>query len=102
MGERPYKVDRLITHLDLAGIFDAVSAVVVGEFKNCHEPAGTTTPASPTVEAVLEERLGRLPIPVVFGGKFGHGDVNAPLPYGTLVELDTRKEALIALEGAVS
>jgi muramoyltetrapeptide carboxypeptidase len=102
IGERPYRIDRLITHLDLAGIFDAVSAVVVGDFKDCREPAGTRTPDSPTVEAVLEERLGRLPIPVVFGGKFGHGEGNAPLPYGTLVELDTRKEALIALEGAVS
>ncbi|HEY0714719.1 MAG TPA: LD-carboxypeptidase [Polyangia bacterium] len=102
VGERPYRVDRLITHLDLAGIFDAVSGVVVGDFKDCREPANSRTPDSPLVEAVLEERLGRLPIPVAFGGKFGHGESNAPLPYGTLVELDTRQEALLALEGAVS
>ncbi|HEY0706621.1 MAG TPA: LD-carboxypeptidase [Polyangia bacterium] len=102
IGERPYRIDRLITHLDLAGIFDAVSGVVVGEFKDCRERPDSPLADSPGVEAVLEERLGRLPIPVVFGGKFGHGESNAPLPYGTLVELDTRKEALIALEGAVS
>jgi muramoyltetrapeptide carboxypeptidase len=101
IGERPYKVDRLITHLDLAGIFDAVAAVVVGEFKDCTEREGSKL-AGTTVEAVLEERLGRLPIPVVKGGKFGHGDSNAPLPYGALVELDTRSETLVALEGAVS
>jgi muramoyltetrapeptide carboxypeptidase len=100
IGERPYRVDRLITHLDLAGVFDAVSAVVVGEFKDCDEPAGSPR-ARPTAAEVLEERLSRLPIPVVMGGKFGHGDTNAPLPYGTLAELDTRKEALVALEGAV-
>jgi muramoyltetrapeptide carboxypeptidase len=101
IGERPYRVDRLITHLDLAGVFDAVSAVVVGEFKDCNEPQGSRL-ASPGITEVLEERLGRLPIPVVLGGKFGHGDTNAPLPYGTLAELDTRAEALFALEGAVS
>jgi muramoyltetrapeptide carboxypeptidase len=101
IGERPYKIDRLITHLDLAGIFDAVAAVVIGEFKDCVEPAGSRL-AGTTVEMVLEERLGRLPIPVVRGGKFGHGDVNAPLPYGALVELDTRSETLVALEGAVT
>jgi muramoyltetrapeptide carboxypeptidase len=101
IGERPYKVDRLITHLDLAGIFAAVAAVVIGEFKDCKEPDGSKL-SSPSVEAVLEERLGRLPIPVVRGAKIGHGDNNAPLPYGALVELDTRSETLVALEGAVA
>lgn len=101
LGERPYRVDRLLTHLDLAGVFGAVVAVVVGDFSQCREPEGSKLP-SPPVEQVLEERLGRLAIPVAFGGKFGHGDRNAPLPYGTLVELDTRHDTLVALEGAVS
>jgi len=101
VGERPYEIDRLITHLDLAGVFNAVSAVVVGQFTRCNEPPDSAVP-SPTADAVLEERLSRLPIPVVMGGAFGHGDRNLPLPYGTLVELDTRQGTLVALEGAVS
>ena len=101
IGERPYRVDRLITHLDLAGVFNAVSAVVVGQFVDCREREDSKLP-SPTVEQVLEERLGRLPIPVVTGGKFGHATAHAPLPYGTLAELDTRSGTLVALEGAVS
>jgi muramoyltetrapeptide carboxypeptidase len=101
VGERPYRVDRLITHLDLAGVFNAVSAVIVGEFVDCREREGSKLP-SPPVEQVLEERLGRLPIPVVTGGKFGHGTAHAPLPYGTLAELDTRNGTLVSLEGAVS
>ena len=48
------------------------------------------------------ERLGRLPIPVVRGGPFGHGTRNRALPYGALCELDTRSGTLTALEGAVS
>jgi muramoyltetrapeptide carboxypeptidase len=101
LGERPYRVDRLITHLDLAGVFGAASAVVVGDFSGCKEAAGSRL-ASPPVEEVLLERLGRLAIPVAFGGAFGHGDRNVSLPYGTLVELDTRHGTLVGLEGAVS
>jgi muramoyltetrapeptide carboxypeptidase len=101
LGERPYRVDRLITHLDLAGVFSAVSAVVVGDFSGCKEPAGSKL-ASPLANEVLLERLGRLAIPVAFGARIGHGERNVAVPYGTLVELDTRHGTLVALEGAVS
>lgn len=101
IGERPYRIDRLLTHLDLAGVFAAAAAVVCGEFIDCKEPANSRVPSPPANE-VLEERLGRLAIPVVFGAHFGHGARNTSLPYGTDVELDTRHGTLVALEGAVS
>ncbi|HLK90375.1 MAG TPA: LD-carboxypeptidase [Polyangia bacterium] len=101
LGERPYRLDRLVTYLDLAGVFGAASAVVVGDFSSCREPEATRAD-SPTAEEVLLERLGRLPIPVVRGGVFGHGTRNRALPYGTLCELDTPAGTLVALEGAVS
>ena len=101
LGERPYRVDRLLTHLDLAGVFGAASAVVAGDFSGCREPEATRAD-SPTAEEVLVERLGRLPIPVALGGAFGHGTRNRALPYGTMCELDTLAGTLTALEGAVS
>ena len=101
LGERPYRLDRLVTHLDLAGLFSAVSAVVLGDFSGCREPEPTRA-ESPTADQVLIERLGRLPIPVVRGGAFGHGTRNRALPYGALCELDTRSGTLTTLEGAVS
>jgi muramoyltetrapeptide carboxypeptidase len=100
-GERPYRVDRLITHLDLAGVFGAVSGVVVGSFSGCTEPESLRA-GSPTADDVLLERLARLPIPVVLNAQFGHGTRNLALPYGCLAELDTRNGTLVALEGAVS
>jgi muramoyltetrapeptide carboxypeptidase len=99
-GERPYRVDRLITHLDLAGVFGAVSAVVVGDFSGCTEPESLRA-GSPRAEEVVLERMGRLPIPVALGALVGHGTRNAALPYGSLAELDTRHGTLVALEGAV-
>jgi len=101
LGERPYRVDRLITFLDLAGVFGALAGVVVGDFAACLEPEPTRA-SSPAVGDVLLERLSRLTIPVAAGGLFGHGTRNLALPYGTLCELDTRKGALLALEGCVS
>jgi len=101
LGERPYRVDRLLTFLDLAGVFGAVSAVIAGDFSSCTEPEATRA-GSPTAAEVLVERLGRLPIPVALGATIGHGTRNAALPYGTLAELDTIQGTLVALEGAVS
>jgi muramoyltetrapeptide carboxypeptidase len=100
LGERPYRVDRLVTHLDLAGLFGAVAGVVVGDFSSCVEPEPTRA-SSPTAAEVLVERLGRLAIPVATGGRFGHGTRNLALPYGCLCELDTLKGTLVALEGVV-
>ncbi len=100
LGERPYRVDRLITHLDAAGVFSAVAGVVLGDFSGCLEPEPTRA-GSPTVADVIDDRLGRLAIPVATGAPFGHGARNVALPYGALVELDTRFGTVTALEGAV-
>ena len=101
LGERPYRIDRLISHMDLAGVFGAASAVVVGDFSGCREPEPTRA-ETPTADDVLLDRLGRLPIPVALRGAFGHGTRNRALPYGTLCELDTTTGTLTAIEGAVS
>ena len=100
LGERPYRVDRLLAHLDLAGLFGAASGVVVGDFSGCREPEATRAD-SPTADEVLADRLGRLPIPVALRGAFGHGGRNRALPYGAMCELDTTTGTLTALEGAV-
>jgi muramoyltetrapeptide carboxypeptidase len=101
VGERPYRLDRLLTQLELAGVFQAAAGLVTGEFLDCDEPASSKL-ASPTASEVLRERLGRLHIPVVLGAPIGHGRRNRALPYGTRVELDADAGTLAALEGAVS
>jgi muramoyltetrapeptide carboxypeptidase len=101
LGERPYRVDRLVTFLDLAGVFGAIAGVVVGDFSSCLEPEPTRA-SSPKAAEVLVERLGRLAIPVATTGLFGHGTRNLALPYGCVCALDTFEGTLVALEGAVS
>lgn len=101
VGERPYRIDRLLTQLELAGIFQAAAGVVMGQFIGCEEPASARV-ASPSASEVLRERLGRLPIPVAIGAPVGHGRQNRALPYGSCAELDASAGTLAALEGAVS
>lgn len=101
VGERPYRIDRLLTHLELAGVFAAVSGVVVGDLVACEEPAESRV-ASPSALAVVRERLGRLKIPVALGAKVGHGGRNLALPYGVRASLDARAGTLVALDSAVT
>lgn len=101
IGELPYRVDRLLTHLGAAGVFDSVAGIVIGDFTDCDEIEEGEI-KSPTCLEVLNERLGRLKVPVVLNGGFGHGERKASLPYGVAVELDTAAGELTALEGAVS
>jgi muramoyltetrapeptide carboxypeptidase len=101
LAERPYRIDRIITALDLAGVFSMASGVVMGDFSACREPEPMRA-QSPTAEQVLVERLGRLAIPVALNAPFGHGTRNVALPYGAMCELDTPSGTLTALEGAVS
>jgi muramoyltetrapeptide carboxypeptidase len=101
VGERPYRIDRLLTHLELAGVFNRVSAVIFGDVVGCEEPDGAKV-ASPSAAAVIAERLMHLRIPAATGAQVGHGGRNLALPYGVHAELDLAAGTLVALEGAVA
>lgn len=96
VNERPYRLDRALTQLELAGVWDRVAAVVVGDLTRC-TPVGD----EPAPEVVLRERLERLPIPVLSQAPFGHGSRNRAFAQGTEVQVDARAGCLTFLEGAV-
>jgi muramoyltetrapeptide carboxypeptidase len=98
VGERPYRLDRQLTQLRLAGALDRLAGVVLGDFVECAEKDGSP----PAAEAVLAERLGGRGIPVVSGAPVGHGTRNRALPHGTRVRLDAGAGTLTFLESAVS
>ena len=90
VGEAPYRVDRMLTHLLNAGVLDRVGGVAVGDMVGCRPPRE----GEQTVEDVLEERLGRLSVPVVRGLPFGHGGRNLAWPVGSTAVLDAGARAL--------
>ena len=84
VGERPYRVDRLLTQLRLAGKLREAAGVAVGEMVDCVEPGGKGRPVVDIVREVCDD----VPGPVVYGLPFGHGPENMTLPLGALAELD--------------
>ena len=96
-GERPYRLDRMWTHLQLAGVFERVRGIVLGSFTACEERG-----ADYTSDEVLRELATSTGLPCAAGLPIGHGDVNEPVPLGVRVRLDADAARLTFLEAAVS
>jgi muramoyltetrapeptide carboxypeptidase len=93
-GESPYKLDRMLTQLLLSGRLNRLSALIIGQIEDCGEME--------IINSMLQERLGRLTIPVVTGLPVGHGNENISLPLGLPAVLDTERMLLTIEEVAVS
>jgi muramoyltetrapeptide carboxypeptidase len=99
VGEAPYRVDRMLTQLRLAGVLDRVAGIALGGFTEVPANGGD----GPREEAeVLRERLGSLGVPVATGFPFGHVDDNWTLPEGVRARLDASSGMLELLEPAVA
>lgn len=83
VGERPYRIDRMLTTLHHAGWFDRVVGVALGAFTES-EPG----PDGTTVREILAERLAELKGPVVAGMPAGHVDDNLEIPLGARARVD--------------
>lgn len=98
IGEAPYRIDRMVTQLALAGALDRVAAVVLGQFTPAR-PNPETDPAVALGEAYMAfaEALGPLfarhGIPVFAGAPFGHEREHWPFIHGA--------EAVLSLDGTL-
>lgn len=102
ISERPYRLDRLLTHLLNAGLLQQVAGVAVGLNQDCDEPgAAKAKEYKQSAADVLQERLKPLGVPVVMGLPFGHQPVNATIPIGVRARLDANRGDLVILEAAV-
>ncbi len=100
VGERPYRLDRLLTQLIKAGAFDGVVGVVIGHLTGCDEAASTTVngqrDAVPSGRDVVINCLRALNVPVFGGLPAGHEAPNCALPLGgrVLIERDGERARL--------
>jgi len=99
VGEKPYEVDRDLTHLVLAGGLAGAAAALIGELTRCHDPAH---PDDGTAAfAAVDDRLRHLALPGLRGAPVGHGRRNVALPWGARAVLHP-DGALELLEAAVT
>jgi muramoyltetrapeptide carboxypeptidase len=102
VGEVPYRLDRLLTHLLNTGLLQQVAGVAVGVNCDCEDPkARTVGEYRQTAAEVIRERLAALGVPVVMGLPFGHQPINATIPIGVRARLDAVRGDLVVLESAV-
>lgn len=95
VGEKPYRVERMLTHMKMAGKLDRLAGLVFGSFTEC-EGEGERG-----VEEIVEELFRDAPYPVATGLAAGHGQENLLIPFGVRMALDGGAGALSLLESAV-
>jgi muramoyltetrapeptide carboxypeptidase len=89
-----YRIDRMLTHLRLSGVFDGIQGLVAGRFEACGN--------MDAIGQLLLDTVEDQDIPVMTGLPAGHGQENITLPLGLEVSIDTDQMALSFLESCVS
>ena len=100
----PYYLDGHLVQLAHAGKLEQVAGVVVGQMEK--SDYGDLRPVSDwarsrTIEDVLEERLGSLGVPAIYGLPLGHTKHLAALPLGLTCTLDADAKTLTVDEPAL-
>jgi muramoyltetrapeptide carboxypeptidase len=100
--EQAYSIDRMLTHLRLAGKFDQAAGVIWGECQDCGPRDFQPSTVLPfTVGEVVDNILGDLKVPVLSGLTIGHTNDQLTLPLGVAATLDATNGTLEIKEAGV-
>lgn len=80
-GEAVYRLDRLLTQLKLAGVFDQIRGLILGRFHHCDDP--------PKIRDMVHDQVKCYSFPVVTDLPFGHDAPNQVIPLGASFVLNT-------------
>lgn len=93
VGEKPYRIHRMLLQLKLAGALKQLAGVVCGYFTQCEHEGKRP----PTLEQVLLDIFKDSPYPVLCGACAGHELPNLPVPFGIRAKIDGNK---LEIEGS--
>ncbi len=97
IGERAYKVDRVLEHFRQAGVYKGIRAIVFGDFTGSRDPDGQDR-----VPQILKRFALTVNVPVLKGIKSGHGVIQRPIPFGPRAELHLGSRARLVVPSGVS
>lgn len=83
VNEKPYRIDRMLTHLRQAGALADVAGVIFGEMEGCVASEDERV----TVRDVIAAAFADAPYPVAFGLSSGHGRGTLTVPLGIRARL---------------
>jgi muramoyltetrapeptide carboxypeptidase len=96
VGEKPYRIERMLLHLKLAGKLDHLAGLVFGDFTQCDGEGPRD------VKWIIREMFHNVPYPVAIGMPAGHGAENLALPLGVRMRLDANEGSLSLIEAPVT
>ena len=93
IGEKPYRIDGMLTQLRNGGKLRDCAGVLLGDWTDCDAPEDSLT-----LEQIFEELLVPAGKPVLMGLACGHGSVTGSLPLGRKCRMDAGNGTIILLE----
>jgi muramoyltetrapeptide carboxypeptidase len=91
-GEAPYRIDRMLSQMKLAGSFNQIGGIILGSFKDCGN--------LDEIYRIFQDSFQDLHIPILAGFEVGHGKLNLTIPVGMTATLDTNQQMLSFAQAA--
>lgn len=98
IGEEPYRLDRMINQLRLAGKFDDCAGIVLADFHDCESKPGRPSLSLPEI---MYNHIVPYRIPILSGFPVGHCSPNRGIPLGGYAVMMGREQALLIESGVV-
>lgn len=99
IGELPYRVDRMLNQLRLAGVFKKVKGIVLGQFVDCNEH--NLEKKTLTLGEVVQHYIGSVNVPSIYTFPHGHIKDFITIPFGIKINLNATKGTVEFDEAAV-
>jgi muramoyltetrapeptide carboxypeptidase len=93
-AEAPYRIDRMLVHMKLAGCFENLTGIVLGSFEDCG--------SMETILDIVSDVFAAHPIPILAGLDVGHGKNNLTIPLGVEATLDADRHILSYRQAATA
>lgn len=100
IGEEPYRIDRMFSQLENAGVFTKTRGIALGQFTGT--PTTRAATPQPPLSTVLQEYVHRLQLPALGNVLFGHQSRKLTLPYGAMAILNGNEGTLSIAEAGVA
>lgn len=91
-GEAPYRIDRMLSQMKLAGCFQGLAGLILGDFVDCGAPQD--------IIKIFKDLFQDTAIPILAGFESGHRKQNITLPLGLDATLDADNHSLSYLQPA--
>lgn len=85
VGESPYRVDGMLTHLRNAGKFEDAAGIIMGDYHNC---AASDPDKALSLQQIFEDIVKPAGKPTITGVVCGHCSPSMSLPMGRLFKMD--------------